>query len=308
MGLVTVRVYAVDENTDPLEGVLVQVYDATDIFVTQNTTALVLTEAYAEFTLNGDDPPVDYTIRMSKAGVAFDGLLGDDSKTPQAIQVYDPPAAAPVTGTNYFTVQGQTFTRPASTDPRLCRASGFFKDSAGRPRNDLSIVFVPLASPLIVDGDAIMGYQLDGSTDDDGYFQVDLYRGGEYRATVESFEDFIREITIPDASSANLVHILFPVVQTVEFDPTSVSVAVDATVDVTLTITTSSGVVLDPVDGDVIFTTNDSDVATVQVTDEGKLRIMGRSAGTTTITATRADTSIITVPELQDVDFSVTVT
>ena len=307
MGLVTVRVYATDESDDALEGVLVQVYDDSDTFVTQNTTSLVATEAYAEFTLNGDDPAVDYTIRMSKTGVAFDGLLGDDSKTPQAISVYDPPASAP-TGTNYFTVQGQTFSRPAATDPRLCRASGFFKDASGRARNDLDFIFVPLANPLIVDGDAVVGYQVQGSTDSDGYFQVDLYRTGSYRATMESLEDIVREITVPDASSVNLVHLLFPVVDTVEFSPTSATVAVDATVDVTVTITTTSGVVLDPTDADVLFSTNDSDVATAQITDDGLLRIMGRSAGSTTITATRADTTITTIPELQDVDFSVTVT
>lgn len=308
MGLVTVRVYAVDENTDALEGVLVQVYDDTDTFVTQNTTALVATEAYAEFTLNGDDPPEDYTLRLSKTGVAFDGLLGDDSETPQAIEVYDPPSAAPVTGTNYFTVQGQTFSRPAATDPRLCRASGFFKDSAGRARSDLNIIFVPLASPLIVDGDAVMGYQIQGSTDDDGYFQVDLYRSGEYRATVESFEDFVREVTVPDASSVNLVHLLFPVVDTITFDPTSVSVAVDATEDVDITITTTSGVVLDPADGDITVTVDDSDIATAQITSTGVLRIMGRSAGTTFVTATRADDTIISIPELQDATLNITVT
>ena len=56
MAVETVRVYTVDENSDPLEGVLVRFFDVTDIFVTQNMSALVGLEAYAEVSLDGDDP------------------------------------------------------------------------------------------------------------------------------------------------------------------------------------------------------------------------------------------------------------
>lgn len=308
MGLVNVRVYAQDENTDPLEDVLVQVYDDTDTFVTQNTTTLVSGEAYADFTLNGDDPAVDYTIRLYKVGVAFDGLLGDDSKTPQAIQVYDPPAAAPVTGTNYFQVQGQTFTRPAATDPRLCRASGFFKDASGRARPNLDIKFIPQFDPLIVDGNAVMGYQVQGRTDDDGYFQIDLYRDGSYLAVLEALDDIPRNITVPDQSSVNLVHLLFPIVESITYDPTSVSVAVDATESVEVTITTTSGIVLDPTNGDVTFATDDDTIATAQLTAEGVLLIMGRSAGSTTVTPSRADETIVVIPDVTLSSINVTVT
>lgn len=308
MGLVTVRVYAVDESDDALDGVLVQVYDNTDTFVTQNSTSIVGAEAYAEFTLNGEVAGEGYTIRMSKLGVAFDGLLGDDSKTPQAVAVYDPPAGAPVTGTNYFQVQGQTFSLPASTNPRLCKASGFFKDAAGRPRPTLDIKFVPQFDPLIVDGDAVMGYQVQGSTDEDGYFEVELYRTGSYQVLLEALDDIPRSIEVPDASSINLVSLLFPTVASVTYDPDPVSVAVDDTVDVTLTIVTTTSVTLDPVDRDVTFTTSDSSIATVQVTSDGVLRIMGRSAGSATITAERVDDSIVVIPSTTLATLDVTVT
>lgn len=308
MGLVTVRVYAVDEASDPLEGVMVQVYDDTDTFVTQNQTALVGAESYAEFTLNGEVAGEPYTIRLSKVGVAFDGLLGTDSQTPQAIAVYDPPAGAPITGTNYFQVQGQTFTRPASTNPRLCKASGFFKDAAGRPRENLDIKFIPQFDPLIVDGDAVMGYQVEGCTDEDGYFEVELYRDGSYQAIVEALDDIPRDIVVPDASSCNLIFLLFPVVESVTFAPDPASVTVDNTVDVTVTITTTSGVVLDPTDGDVLFTTDDASIATAQITTDGVLRIMGRSAGSTTISTERADDSIVIIPDTALATLAVTVT
>ena len=125
MAVETVRIYTEDELGDPLEGVLVRFFDDNDAFVTQQYSSLVGGEAYAEVSLDGDDPtPVDYTIRMSKTGVAFDGGLGDSSRTPQSISVYSPPGASPPTS-NGFTVVGQTFTRPTASDPRLCRCSGF---------------------------------------------------------------------------------------------------------------------------------------------------------------------------------------
>ena len=308
MGLVNVKVYAVDEDSDALAGVLVQVYDESDVFVTQNTTSLVGSDAYAEFTLNGSNPAVDYSIRLSKTGVAFDGLLGDDSKTPQAIAVYDPPAAAPVTGTNNFQVQGQTFSRPAATDPRLCRASGFFKDASGRARPNLDIKFIPQFDPMIVDGDAVVGYQVQGRTDDDGYFQIDLYRSGSYLAVLEALDDIPRDITVPDQSSVNLVYLLFPIVDSITYDPSSVSIAVDATEEVDVVIMTTSGVALDPTDGDVTFASDDNAVATAQLTGDGTLLIMGIAAGSTTITPTRADDTIVVIPEVALSTLSVTVT
>lgn len=296
MGIVIVRVYAVDENTDPLEDVLVQVYDDVDAFVTQNVTVIVGGEAYAEFSINGEVAGEDYTIRMSKLGVAFDGLLGDDSKTPQAIAVYDPPAGAPVTGTNYFTVQGQTFTRPTSTDPRLCKASGFFRDVAGRALADASIRFINQDSPLIVDGDGVIGDKVWGRTDDDGYFEVELYRDGEYRAHVEGYDIQLRVIVVPDASSVNLPDLLFPVVVSAVYDPDPIEVVVDAYVDVEVTYTDSTGIERTDLDvGDIIFTIDDETVASGRIVD-GLLRITGVASGSTTIIAERTDDSILKLP------------
>ena len=153
----TVKIYAWDQNSDPLDGVLVRVFDATGTtFIAQNTTALVGADAIAEFTLDGDDPPIQYTIRLSKTGVGFDGALGDQYKTPQLIDIYSPPANSP-TGTNDFDVKGETFERPAATDPRLCRCSGFFKDGAGRPLPNLDLFFINQFRPAIVDGNAVLG-------------------------------------------------------------------------------------------------------------------------------------------------------
>lgn len=306
MALETVRVYAVDENTDPLEGVLVQAYDDTDTFVTQNTTALVGAEAYTELMLDGDDPPEDYTIRLSKTGVAFDGLLGDDSKTPQAIEVYSPPSAAPVTGTNNFEVQGQTFTLPAATDPRMCRASGFFVDVSGRPLSNVDLHITPVCYndgqapfyPMLVDGRVIMSDKLFVRTDADGYIEVDLYRTSELNVLVQGLEHSRRAVKVPDAASVNLIDLLFPVVSEITFTPDPLTLPNSTYEDVTLSIIASDGQVLDPTNRDVTFASSDETIATVELqVDTGLLRVMGIAAGSTTITATRSDTSIVTIPE-----------
>lgn len=315
MAAETVRVYTVDQSDDALEGVLVRFFDSGDSFVTQQYSSIVGADAYAEVTLDGDDPPIEYTIRLSKTGVAFDGQLGDDSKTPQSIEIYSPAAGAP-SGTNNFTVQGQTFVRPVATDPRLCRCSGFFYDHSGRPLQGVDIHFSALCfnesqpplTPMIVDGIAIMSDKIIARTDSNGYLEIDLYRGGHYSALVQSFEHTRVAIQIPDLPSANIVDVLFPVVEEISFSPDPLTVAVDAYVDVDLTIVSSDGRTLDPLDRDVTFTSSDTGVASIQLTDEGKLRVYGVNAGTTTITASRADTSIVSIPTQPEVYTPLSVT
>lgn len=306
MALETVRVYAIDENDTALAGVLVRVYTSGDIYVTQNYTALVGGAAYCEFTLDGSNPPTVYHIRLSKNAVAFDGSLGDSSSTPQSISVYSPPTEAP-SGTNWFEVQGQTFTRPTATDPNMCRCSGFFKTISGSVYANLDIKIHSTQSPLIVDGDLHAGSKIWGRTGADGYFEVDLIRGGEYRVFLESLETEWREITVPDAPSVNFVSLIFPTVASISYDPSSVSVAAGEYEDVTVTITDTAGNTLPFIDDDVILTVEDDAVALGSVVD-GLLRITGVEAGTTEVTAVRADTSIVVKPEPVFTTLPITVT
>lgn len=309
MALETIRVYSVDQDNDPLAGVLVRVFDALGAtFISQNYTAIVGSDAYCEFTLDGDDPPISYTIRLSKTGVAFDGSLGVDNKTPQIIEVYSPPSASP-SGTNWFQAKGQTFVRPVSPDPRLCRCSGFFRDITGRPLPHLNMFFRTLNQPIIVDDDGVLGSYVEGRTDSEGYFQIDLFRNGQYEVILESLEDINRDITVPDTTSANLINVLFAYVKSLVFTPDTVSVTIGDYIDVDLEILDCNGVELDPIDGDLLFTSDDTDVATCQIIiGSGKLRVVGVGVGTAQITATRADTSICVVPtELDYTPLSVTV-
>lgn len=275
------------------------------MFVTQQYTALVGGDAYAEVTVDGDDPPIPYTLRLSKAGVAFDGSLGDDSKTPQSIDVYSPASLAPVTGTNNFEVQGQTFTASAPTDPRLCRCSGYFYDHTGRPLSGLDIHFIAVCynedqpdwNPMIVDGKGVLSQKIYTRSDSQGYMEIDLFRTGEYSALVQGLEHSRRVIRVPDAPQVNLIELLFPVVTEVTFGTNPITIPNGTTVDMPLTILATDGQALDASEGDVTFSSLNTSIAVPQVLAGNILRVSGIGVGTTQITATRADSSIVTIPE-----------
>lgn len=305
MAIETVKIYAWDQNNNALEGVLVRVFDATGTtFIAQNTTALVGADAIAEFSLDGDDPAIQYTIRLSKTGVAFDGALGDQYKTPQLIDIYTPPANSP-TGTNDFDVKGETFERPIATDPRLCRCSGFFKDAAGRPLANLDLSFINQFRPAIVDGDAVLGERLEGRTDADGYFEVDLYRGGIYEVYVQSVQAataddggaFTRELHVPDEASYNLIYLLFPVVGEVVWSPATVSLAVGATLELVPLITgTDKRELTGTAREDVEYEVADTAVATILV-EADKITVTGQAVGSTELLVTRKDQTIVMIPD-----------
>lgn len=297
----TVKIYAVDENGDPLVGVLVRAYDVTGTdLITQQVTSG--DDAVAELTLDGDNPAISYTIRMSKNGVAFDGSLGDSSKSPQLITVLSPPTQA-----NSFDVVGETFTRPVATDPRLCRCSGFFVDISGRPLPNLEITFINEFSPSVVDGNAVMSSELAFKTDGDGYLEVDLFRNGIYNAWVPGVEASQsdvgntavaspRRMVIPDRNSANLPDLLFPVVVGVDFGVPSVSLAVLAQRSLTPVVTASDGrTLLGTAEGDVLYTVDDPSIAGIS-TSATQVFLVGIAAGSTQLRAVRRDLSIVKIP------------
>lgn len=85
MANVTVTIRAVSDDAVPVivDGVLVRVYDENDIYQTEGTTAAGTGEV--DFTLNGDDPGVDYILRLSKDGFSF------PPDATKSINVTDPP-------------------------------------------------------------------------------------------------------------------------------------------------------------------------------------------------------------------------
>jgi len=291
MPIETVRVQVLSDALPPalVDGVGIRVFDESGAsLLTSGVTGDVL-EGQVEFSLEGDDPPVRYQLRLH--------VNGGSVVSPQLIDVYSPPAAAP-TGSNNFSITAGLFDLPPSPNPRMCRCSGVVRRSDGRPFRGAGIHFLPLFNPLVVDGEAVLGERVMVRADASGYVQVDLYRHGLYRATVESHENVQREVVVPDRASVNINHLLFPVVAQATFDPVGPwTVAVGANLDIYPTITASDFRTLEgTASDDVHYTIDDPSIANVTVRGQF-LSVRGVAPGTTTLRVARADRSIVYIPD-----------
>ncbi|CAB4130663.1 hypothetical protein UFOVP276_117 [uncultured Caudovirales phage] len=300
----TVSIIVIDQDATPVADVLVRVFDSTGTsFITQQYSVLVGDNAVAEFTLDGDIAPISYTIRLSKTGVAFDGSLGDSSKSPQSISVYSPPGV----GTqNVFSVTCETFVRPTAPDMFICRCSGFFKDITGNPLVGLPIRFINEFGPTVVGGAAILGEGIDMQTDKYGYMSIDLYRKGLYMAWITSVQTadndsehaigFPRYMMVPDQSSADLPTLMFPVVNNVTVTPNPINLSVDQNIIPDVVVTSDDGRTLTGTAcDDVYYDIVDKTIASLSVQLD-KLTILGVQTGTTQLTAVRKDQSIVKMP------------
>ena len=299
----TVSIVIADQDNNPVPDALVRVFDITGTtFITQQYAAMVAGKAVAEFTLDGDTPAIQYTIRMAKTGVAFDGSLGNSSKSPQSISVISPPGLTP----NVFAVTCETFVRPTATDPYLCRCSGFFKDITGAPLVSLPIRFINEFGPTVVGGAAILGEGVDLQTDQYGYMCLDLYRKGIYMAWVTSVQasdndsehsiGFPRYMTVPDQGGADLPTLLFPIVSSVVVTPSPITLAVDQNIVPDVVVMSDDGRTLrGTACEDVFYAVADPTIASMSVTLD-KLTLLGVQPGTTTLTAIRKDQSIVKMP------------
>lgn len=291
MALETVDILVQDDEVvpQPVDGVTVRVYDSSGTTLLTSGVTGAVTPGHAEFTLDGDDPPIEYQLRFS--------VNGGSIVSPQAIEVYSPPASAP-TGANNFVSTASMFTLSPATNIRLCRASGYVWGPNGKPRRGVDMHFIPCFNPLVVDGIGILGERVATNTDEDGYVQVDLLRGGEYLATIESHENIQRHVVVPDRDSVNINNLLFPIVVDIDFTPAGPwAVAVDAELEITPVVTASDFRVLETTAADdVQYATDDPDIATVTV-GASTITIRGISPGTTQLRVTRTDESIVYVPD-----------
>lgn len=271
----------------PVDGVSVFVYDSTGTtLITSGVTGTPV--GHVQFMLSGGSSSIDYQLRFF--------VNGGTIKSPQLIEVFSPPAGSP-TGTNNFVVTASLFVLPVAPNTRMCRCSGFVRDASGRPLPGLDMHFLPQFNPLIVDGIAVMGEQVDVRTNKDGYVEFDLYRFGKYQAVVESHENIVRIVAVPNRSSMNIHYMLFPVVVSVSFSPTPSTVGVGATFTTVPTIIASdfetlTGTALQ----DVIYTISDPSKAAVTA-DTNNVYITGVSPGVTNLTVTRKDLSIVYIPD-----------
>lgn len=276
-----VNVYLVDNTlaASPIAGVVVKVFsqNGATVIGQQITDGTGL----AAFLLPSG---VTYQLRFYKQQV--------NVKNPQYITVLAAPA------TNNFTVVGELFSPPVSTDPRLCMCYGFFRTIYGGPAQNLDCHFIAQFKPLLLEGAGVLTERAIERTDANGYMQIPLIRNGQYLVTIQGFEDVQRVISVPDALNANLPDLLFPVVGTVVFNPVGpFVVAVGADVVTTPTVMATDGQILEGVAGsDVQWSVDDPTIAAV-IPSATTLTLRGLSSGTTNLRATRLNTSIVRYPD-----------
>lgn len=282
-------VYVKNAAGDPVEGVLVKVYnDFGDVFFTQATTDA---DGKAGFLLE----TLVYSLRFYKFQVGF--------TQPQLASVLSAPAS------NVFDIVAEPFVLPLATDPRFCRCSGFFRDIAGAPKQFMDMNFNSEFDPIVVEDAAVVDASRNIRTDENGYAQIDLVRGGIYCVRIVGMvNDQLRQVHVPDQASAVLPNLLFPVVDRITFDPDTVSLAAGSELEVVPTVYDSGG---RPLEGsarsDVLWGSDDETVMVV-VADEEKLTIRALAAGAANITASRQDSSIIRIPDMPIVGVPLEVT
>lgn len=283
--VVDVLVRDVAVPNDPVAGVVVRVYDETGTtLITSGTTA---GDGHVSFMLDGDaDPtPIRYQLRTFKQGIAI--------PQPKYVDIYSPPSDSP-TGTNNFRLDAEVFILPPAVDPRLCRVSGYVLDPAGRPKRGIDIHFIHRFNPLIVgespdEAVTVLGERVSHRTDKDGYFQIDLWRNGCYRAIIESHENVGRSVFVPDLAAANIGHVLFPRVYGCTFDPVgpwSIGVGQELVVSVETLLT--SGYVIDgTAPEDLIYTISPGSVSVALEIRPDALVFRGLAPGAATLSIER---------------------
>lgn len=287
-------------------------------------------DVYLKDTTSLHDPIVGATAKiMSQDGVTFFTLATSDSDgkislllesgftyqlrffkhqvifpNPQYIDVLED-------GDNVFDVSAEIFTIPVSTDARLCVASGTFRRPDGSPHAYVDIHFIPQFDPIILEGSALLAEKIAIRTDKNGYAQVTLIRYAKYDVTIQGFEDSILAVEVANLPNVNLPDLLFPVVESIIFDPEGPYVlAVDEILEVTPTVVTSDGRVLEgTATADVNWKSSDTSILAVTTTRD-TIKFRGVTSGAANLECTRSDNTIIRIPNtpIDGVPVVVTVT
>lgn len=274
---------------NPVQNVLVHVYDQTG--TTLITTGMTDNTGHVVFLLPGTAAPnpTRYQLRSFKAGTSL--------SQPKYVDIFSPASGSP-TGTNNFQLNMEVFTHPVSPDPNLCRLSGYIRDPAGRYRRGVDIHFIHRFNPLIVGEELVLGERVTERTDKNGYFQIDLWRKGCYRAIVESHENAGRDVYVPDLSAANVNLVLFPRVYSVSYTPAPpYSLARGQKIELMTQVTLTSGYVINgTAPEDVMYCLPEGDItASLQVLND-RLVLFGANPGTSSIRLSRIDNSLVYDP------------
>jgi len=272
-----------------MEGVVVRIYDE------DNKTIITTLTSDADGKVQLLLPPGTYSIRSYRYQAAFQ----NNTKFVVACNV-----------PNVFDVYGRAFQPPESTDPRLCRVSGFFRTPSGAPAPNLDLRFAPQFKPILLDSFAVISERVSTRTNDKGYVELDLIRCASYDVNVQGMEGIYRSIDVPDGPSANLPDLLFPYVSAIELleaPPTTLQVG--AVLAIPVRIKRSDGNYFPDARTASVSVYSESPFVLRSVLGESVLCFEALSVGTARILGRRDDTGIVVIPErpLQGVPFTIEV-
>lgn len=289
-----------DQGTpQPIEDCLLWIFDSSDVYITEGQTDAV---GELDVMLDGAaDPGTEYIVRMRKNGYSFPAGMT------QLFYVLEP-VTPPDTNIFDFTAHERTVSE--SFDPNFCKLSGYFIDASGRALANKTLVFhrrwsfpnamlgglPPSGNPSVVDR-SIIAAGRSVITDEAGYVELLLPRGGFYDVHVYGLEDpanIISPIVVPDAAGWKLEDVLFPYVSGITYGTNPVSINTESTAEVDIIANTSDGRSLlncDDLNTIINFTSSDETVATAELVD-GKLIVSGHAVGSATVTAARIDGSV----------------
>lgn len=191
VGARTITATVQDQNTNPVAGVVADVYDASNSTLVKRVIDTD-SDGIVAITLNDGT----YKVRLSATRFTPD----------------NDPETLVVTADDTVTWDGTIFEAPASADPDLCTVYGFTTNASGAPINGVEISFFGYA-PIGVDDEQITATRIDVTTGPTatnpgwaaGYFEIDLIRESEVRikSALTKLDNLV--VTIPDSASAKLV-------------------------------------------------------------------------------------------------------
>lgn len=199
---------------------------------------------------------------------------------------------------NDFIITVDDFTAPSASDPNQCRIFGVLRGVTGQPLRDASIHILNQFIPQIVTDPgaeiAVLGERVVLETDSAGFVEFDLYRNAEVDILIPSQHpnpyssgqsDPFFSIVVPDQASLNLVDLLYPVQDSLEFTDTSPIVLVIGTLqDLTVKLLLTNGFEAEDLTG-IDFSSSDDSLVKVVKKNATTISVERLAAGQAFITA-----------------------
>jgi hypothetical protein len=259
--------FVIDPEKNPLEGVTARLMSADG----KKVHSQHVSDAHGHIGLLLPAPNT-YQVRFYKFSVSFGPIL---------IDVREAPAK------NNFNVYGEPVVWPMASDPRLCVASGFFRDVTGAPKSFQDLHFVADFSPFVLDNATVANERRSIRTDEKGWAEISLIRCAIYGVTMEGWQDQFRRVTVPDRSSVNMAFLLFPRVDRIESPADTFVVRKGKTVEVPVAIFTTDERKLDSINTDVIWTSSNESIFIISTRSLNSLTLTGVGRGSANLTARR---------------------